>query len=309
MAVTEQPAFDIVEGSIARAGHGPDAGLAGRLRRIPGARRLVDARPVQHLASAMAMGRVVRETPRFMANELRGASGVRAYTMRSGGRTVLLRHGTIDPWTFNELFVLRLYEPPPPVAALLAGVREPVVLDLGANIGMFGLDALQRYEGARVTAYEPDAESAAIHRRLIELNPSERAWRLVEACAGPAHGTVAFLPGRETESRIVDGPAPGAVTMPMEDVLPAFADADLVKLDIEGGEWALLEDPRFAAARVVVLEYHPPGCPDADTHAAARRLLEGHGYEVVPLFEHPGGVGMAWAYRPELKEGAAAARR
>ena len=297
MAVTEKSAFDIVEGSIARADHGPDAGIAGRLRRIPGVRRLVDARPTQHLASALAMGRQVRETPRFVANELRGAKGVRAYTMRAGGHTVLLRHGTIDPWTFNELFVLRLYEPPEPVAALLGGVPQPAILDLGANIGMFGLDALQRYPGARVTAYEPDAESAAIHRRLLELNPSEPAWRLVEACAGPSDGTATFLPGQETESRIVARPTPGAVTLPMEDVLPAFAHADLVKLDIEGGEWALLEDPRFAAARVVVIEYHPPGCPEPDTHAAARRLLERHGYEFIPIFKHPGGVGMAWAFR------------
>ena len=61
------------------------------------------------------------------------------------------------------------------------------------------------------------------------------------------------------------------------------------------------QDDLFACmqgtARVVVLEYHPPGCPEADTHAAARRLLEGHGYEFIPLFEHPGGVGMAWAFR------------
>jgi FkbM family methyltransferase len=297
MAATEEPAFDIVGGSIARADHGPDAGIAGRLRRIPGVRGLVDASLTQHVASATTMGRLVRETPRFVANELRGATGVRAYTMREGGRTVLLRHGTIDPWTFNEVFVLRLYEPPEPVAALLGAVREPVVLDLGANIGMFGLYALQRYPDARVTAYEPDVESAAIHRRLIERNAPGRTWRLVEACAGPRDGTVTFLPGQETESRIVDGATPGAVTLPMEDVLPAFAAADLVKLDIEGGEWALLEDPRFGAARVVVMEYHPPGCPEADTHAAARRLLEGHGYDFIPLFEHPGGVGMAWAFR------------
>jgi FkbM family methyltransferase len=298
MTALEDRPFDIVEGSISRADHGRDAGVVGRLRRIPGIGRVVDAQPTRHVASALAMGRLVRETPRFVANEMRGASGVRTYRLRDGGRTVLVRHGTVDVWTFNELFVLRLYEPPAAVAAQLASVREPVVLDLGANIGMFGLDALQRYPGAQVTAYEPDAESAAIHRRLVELNAGGDGWRLIEACAGPREGTVTFLPGQETESRIVEEATPGAVTLPMEDVLPAFADADLVKLDIEGGEWSLLADPRFAAAKVVVLEYHPPGCPEPDTHATARRLLEGHGYQVVPLFEHPGGVGMAWAFRP-----------
>jgi FkbM family methyltransferase len=289
--------FDIVDGSITRGDLPPDAGLAGRLRRVPGLSRVVDAQPTRHLASAMTLGRMLRETPRFVANEIRGAPGLRAYTLRDGGQLVLLRHGTIDVWTFDELFHLRLYEPPPAVAAMLERVPEPVVLDLGANIGLFGIDARRRYPGATITGYEPDAESAEIHRLLIARNAAGEDWRLVEACAGPRDGTVTFLPGRETESRIVDAPAPGTVTLPIEDVLPAFASADLVKIDIEGGEWALLADPRFAAARAVVLEYHPPGCPEPDTHTAAHRLLAEHGYDVKPLFEHPGGVGMVWAYR------------
>jgi FkbM family methyltransferase len=295
VAETERP-FEIVDGSINRADL-RTTGLAARVRSVPGAERLLETHAVAHSVAAARLGRLVRETPRFVANELRGAGGLRAYTLRADGRTVLLRHGKIDVWTFTELFLLELYAPPAPVAEQLAAVREPVVLDLGANIGMFGLDALRRYPGARITAYEPDAESAVIHRRLIERNGEQDRWRLVEACAGAEDGTVTFLPGQETESRIVEAPVAGAVTLPMEDVLPAVASADLVKLDIEGGEWALLADPRFGAARTVVLEYHPPGCPEPDTHAAARRLLEGHGFEVHQLFEHPGGVGMAWAFK------------
>src|SRR4051794_26538464 len=135
MTAQQELPFDIVDGSISRADRGADAGLAGRLRRVPGMEDLLDSHPVGHLAAALAMGRRVRETPRFVVNELRGASGLRAYTLREGGGTVLLRHRSIDIWTFNELFVLRLYEPPDPIAAILAEVREPRVLDLGANIG------------------------------------------------------------------------------------------------------------------------------------------------------------------------------
>jgi FkbM family methyltransferase len=265
-------------------------------------RRLIDSQPVRHIVSALTMGRLVRQTPRFIANELRGSGGLRSYTLRGDGREVILRHRTVDTWTFNELFVLRLYEPPEPVAAMLAERSEPVLLDLGANIGMFGLDALQRYPGALITAYEPDAESASIHRLLISRNSTDSRWRLVEACAGARTGSVSFLPGQETGSHVVDEPVPGAVTVPMEDVLPAFAGADLVKIDIEGAEWPLLADARFASARAVVLEYHRPGCPEADPHAAARRRLEGYGYEVLPLFEHPDGFGMVWAIRAELRQ-------
>ncbi len=260
--------------------------------------RLLDLHATRHVASALGLGRVVHETPAFVANELRGASGLRAYTLRRGGRTVLLRHGTVDMWTFNELFVLKLYEPPTPIREILGRVRRPIILDLGANIGMFGLDAIERYPGARITAYEPDPVSARIHRELLGRNAgSSAAWRLIEACAGPRAGTVTFLAGQQTGSRIVEHGMDGTMTVSMQDVLPAFADADLVKLDIEGGEWAVLADERFSAAHVVVMEYHPHGCPEADTHSAAHRLLDQHGYTVMPLFEHPDGFGMVWAYR------------
>ena len=48
---------------------------------------------------------------------------------------------------------------------------------------------------------------------------------------------------------------------PRVDVFPYLAAADLVKIDIEGSEWEILADARFAgiAARVLVLEYHPQG--------------------------------------------------
>jgi FkbM family methyltransferase len=291
--------FDIVDGSISRADAAGTASVMSPLRGAPGLRGLLDLQATRHLASALALGRLVKETRAFVVNELRTASGMRAYNLRNGGRTVLLRHGTVDVWTFNELFFLKLYEPPGQIRETLARVSQPIVLDLGANIGLFGIDALERYPGAQITSYEPDAVSAAIHRELIARNAaSAPAWTLVEACAGPRAGTVSFLGGQETESRIVEDGAARSIPVPMEDVLPAFAQADLVKLDIEGGEWALLRDERFRGARVVVLEYHPPGCPERDTHAAAHRMLTEHGYTVIPLFEHPGGVGMVWAYQP-----------
>jgi hypothetical protein len=97
---------------------------------------------------------------------------------------------------------------------------------------------------------------------------------------------------------MVEGRVPGSVEVPMVDVMPRLADADLVKIDIEGGEWALLADPRFAEARAVVLEYHPYGCPTDDPRRSAHELLHAHGFEVTPLFYEPdNGVGMLWATR------------
>lgn len=266
------------------------------MSRLP--RALLDWPPVRHAASARRLASLVREPARYAGSELLRLGGVRRYHLRASGLPVLLRHGTVDTWTFDEIFNMRLYEPPAEVAGRLDRAEAPLVLDIGANVGMFGVALLSRFPRARVLAYEPEPESVAIHRRVIELAGAGDAWRLVEACAGAGEGTVAFLSGQETGSRVVDATVPGSVSVPMVDVMDRFADAELVKIDIEGGEWPLLADRRFAHAPAVVLEYHPAGCPADDAAAHARELLEGHGFAVRSLFHHPDGFGMVWATRP-----------
>jgi FkbM family methyltransferase len=290
---TSDAAVESVEADVTSR---EESALVRCARRIPVGAAVVDWEPVQHVASARRLGALVHESVRFAAADLLGLPGVRRYHMRRGGRPILLRHGTIDVWTFNEMFVRRVYEPPGAVAADLERADAPHVVDLGANIGMFGLDMLTRYPRARITAYEPDAANAAVHRRLVELNATPE-WRLVEACAGAENGTVTFLTGQETASRIVQDRVPGSVEVPMVDVMPLLAEADLVKMDIEGGEWPLLLDPRFAEVRSVILEYHPHGCPGDDPAASAREILRSHGFDISTVFHDPGGIGMLWATR------------
>ena len=82
-------------------------------------------------------------------------------------------------------------------------------------------------------------------------------------------------------------------------MLPQIADADLLKMDIEGGEWAILNDPRFARSppRAVVLEYHPYLCPSADARAAAVQALESAGLRTAAIWHRADGHGMLWAWR------------
>lgn len=292
MSVSDTP-FEMIGGSVGRDRYA----LVRRAREVAALAALLDWQPVRHVGSVSRLGALLQEPVRFAAADLAGLAGVRRYHLRSSGRPVLMRHGTVDTWTFSEIFALRLYEPPPAVEAELRALSAPLVLDIGANIGMFGLDLLSRHPGARIIAYEPDAENAAIHRRLVEINAAGDDWQLLEACAGPRDDVVVFLPGQETGSRVVGSRAPGSVDVPMIDVMPLFARADLVKIDIEGGEWELLGDPRFAAARNVVMEYHPDGCPGDDPAATAHELLRGHGFTITPVLEQPDGVGMLWATR------------
>jgi FkbM family methyltransferase len=247
-------------------------------------------------ATALALrARTVRPAWRFAARELARRPGLMLYRAPgAGGLLVGLRHGTGDVVTLGEVFHELDYVPPPAVAAVLPAA--PRVLDLGANVGLFGAYALGRWPEATVVAYEPDPANAAVHERVVAANGLQDRWRVERAAAGAADGTARFASGEIALSRLADD---GDLEVRVVDVLDEIAAADLLKVDIEGGEWPILADPRFAARppRVVAMEYHATGAPGPDPRAEAERLLHGAGFQTAAIRRHAQGDGMLWAWR------------
>jgi FkbM family methyltransferase len=247
---------------------------------------------------------VFTEPLRFALGEMGGRVRVRSYLLRNSPVRVYLRHCTADANVVGELFVERVYEPPVQVLDRLRALeRPPRILDLGANIGLFGAQALARWPGAQITAVEPDPSNLEIHRLTVAANPAAR-WHLKGAAAATETGQVPFAVGRFNASAVIEGHEPGsehARMVPAIDVLPLMADADFIKMDIEGSEWALLNDPRFAALRpaALVIEHHAHLCPGADPQAAARESIAAAGYDMHEVRLPPGacpGQGMLWAW-------------
>jgi FkbM family methyltransferase len=224
---------------------------------------------------------------------------VAVHTLRGSGRRVALRRGTPDIFTLYETHAAGSYVPPPAAAAALDALgRPPRIVDLGANIGLFALYALGRWPGAEVTSFEPDPDNLAILRRNAGASPDAR-WEVVPAGASTADGTMPFMTGHFAVSRAADAGDAGSTTVPTRDVMPLLAGCDLLKMDIEGGEWPILADPRLAdlGAAVVVMEFHAWGAPGGDPAAAARAALEGAGYVVGPVRDEEPGSGTIWAWR------------
>jgi FkbM family methyltransferase len=282
-----------------------------RLASIGLVARFLDWYPVRRVVATVLRSATVRSRGRFVVRELTGRRGTFDYRLRGSGRCVFIRHGTADIVTLDEVFYTRSYALPQEVATSLDSLdRAPRVLDLGANIGLFGLFIRERHPDAPITAIEADPDNAMVLRRCIAANETAERWKVVEAVAATHDGTVSFVPGAYSLSHVA-GPDETGVPLPAVDVFRYLADMDLLKVDIEGGEWEILADPRFAETplRAIVLEYHAFSCPETNPREAAAAALAAAGFVVEAKAADDYGV--AWGWRPperQRREPAASSR-
>lgn len=251
-------------------------------------------RPLHALVATGLRARSLAQPLRFAMREIGGSHAVRPYRLRGTDVWLYLQHKTPDVLVLDEVFYQRLYELPPELEHLRG--RPLRALDGGGNIGLFGAWLLASQPGSEVVSVEPDERNASVLARTIERNEGRHRWRLVKAALATAPGTVSFAGGEFAVSKVVDDA--GASTVEAVDFFAHTAEAELVKLDIEGSEWAILADPRLRELRAeaIVLEYHPDNCPRDDPHAAVAALLGQAGFQTKPIFTGPNGVGMLWAW-------------
>lgn len=262
--------------------------------------------------SMAAGGRHVRPTVRFAANELFARRTTSQYQVRRTGQEITVRHPMADAVVVKEVLGERCYDPPAEVRAVLP--RGPFrIVDLGAHIGTTAMLMLELFPDAHVLGYEANPANAAIASRNLARNGLDDRCELRVAAAGVApgkaviegHSVLSHL-ARPGEKEVVDlvpflrhvHPQESA-SVDVVDVLPHLQDADLVKIDIEGGEWPILQDDRFKTigAVAVVLEYHKQGAPSEDAQADARSLLERAGFTVGESFDAHSFAGLFWAWR------------
>jgi FkbM family methyltransferase len=271
--------------------------VIGALRRIaalPPLRRVLTSRHVEPVVATVLRASPVRRVDLFLARELRPSPEPARYRLRESRATVFVRHRTPDVAALGEVFYEKQYEPPDLVAKRLAALDGPLsIVDLGANVGFFGVFAMSRYPGAQLTAVEPDPSNLRLLVRT--MNANGWSWDVVQAAAMTADGQVGFATGGFTTSRI----EPAGELVSAVDAFSLFRRADLAKVDIEGAEWSILEDPRLATAApaVIVLEYHPYLCPREDPSGYAPARLASAGYHVERTIAFDEGHGLLWAWR------------
>jgi FkbM family methyltransferase len=143
---------------------------------------------------------------------------------------------------------------------------------------------------------EPLPRNVELLQRNLERALPAGTYEVVAAAATTHDGELTFGGGDFTQGHILDDGAEG-IRVPGRDVFSLTDDVDLLKLDIEGAEWAVLADPRFAALRapVVMLEHHNEGAPAGRSpEESAERALRDAGYGVERTVVEFPGAGVVW---------------
>jgi FkbM family methyltransferase len=238
---------------------------------------------VRHAVFSLKFARRLSSPASYLLHEASPSRSIRAYRLRDSEVALVVRHHTGDIGTLDEIFSQEVDRPPPPVMRALQSLGRPLVVgDLGANVGLFASYVLSRFDVDRLVAFEPDPVNFELLERCALANQDLARWELAPAAACNRDGEVPFLGGRDAMSRVGEA-AETDVRVRAVDVFGELEGVDLLKIDIEGSEWPILEDPRMAelGARAVVLEYHPAGCPGSDAETEARALLARAGYRVL----------------------------
>jgi len=296
-------------------------------------RRVVKSPAGQHLVQTTRGALLVNERLRFAAHQL-GPASTATYKLRSSGVSVVIRHdgvlaarqppsATADVAILNEIFGgtggQYAYEPPSALASTLDANPPRKVMDLGGNVGLFGAYVLSRWPGASIHSFEPDPANLRVLTRVAAANALDGRWIVSDAAVANRPGQMTFVADLFAESHLATDAAndahspngssaidrPGTdghghqITVRTVDFFNEDHDVDLLKMDIEGGEWAILADPRLSdlKADVLVLEWHALGCPESDAHTAATMLVQTAGYDHLEDVEVGTYNGVLWAWR------------
>jgi FkbM family methyltransferase len=177
----------------------------------------------------------------------------------------------------------------------LAGIHDhPVtILDIGANIGFFALAARSFFPSATIHCYEPNPRILP----YLEKNAASAGARVFREAVGAGAGTV-FLEERGDSNQARTAGATTGLAVPQVGLASAVerlnGKIDLAKIDCEGAEWEMFENPApWKSIRHLRMEYHLIG---KRRFADVECRLSSLGFEI--LQHHPsGGWGTVWALR------------
>lgn len=229
-------------------------------------------------------------------------SGKRLRTLRFRNGAVLDSPDRLDlAFLFHETWINRVYTPPDYEIH-----PDDVIIDVGANIGVFSIYAATRATGVKVYSYEPYPGNILWLKKNIQVSRLSNIQVFDQAVAG-SHGcrSLRVFPSNWILHRLEKvGPTEPSlpvqcVTLDEVFISNQIKTCHLLKLDCEGSEYEILQNCSSETLRRVkriVGEYHEsPSSPN--TGQALCRLLKTRSFRVERFDPaETGGSGMFFAH-------------
>jgi len=185
--------------------------------------------------------------------------------------------------SLEEIFRQQLYSFDP-------GRSRPVIVDCGANVGLSVIFFANRFPQAEILAFEPDPVLfAKLQENVRTLGL--KGVQLVPAAVSSRAGKVRFHSSGDLGGRIEANEQSSGTSLvevetirlktELERIFEQHGSIDMLKIDIEGEEWAVLEDCRDVLPKVANLfvELHRRKGEDLPIHPTLA-LLEKAGFRI-----------------------------
>lgn len=206
---------------------------------------------------------------------------------------IRLRGKTSDYQAFKKIFVEGEY-------AFSLGLTPRLILDGGANVGYSSVFFTHQYPEAVVVAIEPESENFQL---LTQNTALYKNIRPIQAALWPRKTELVMenTTGQPDAFRVSESHSSDSSTIPAITIMDLLGEMgldriDLLKLDIEGAEKELFEDPAahqwLSRTQAIILELHDrfkPGCTEAVEGAlAAHKFVRSQrGENLLCIREHP----------------------
>lgn len=154
-------------------------------------------------------------------------------------------------WQFREIFVDEFYH-------FSTSSTKPVIFDCGTNVGTSIAYFHQTYPNARIVAFEADEQISAILQNNLKQNQISNVDVITKAVWTNEDGIWFGSDQSDSASIFSETDRKLVPSIRLRDYLLRETRIDMLKMDIEGAETAVLSDCRDALAHVqtMFVEFH-----------------------------------------------------
>ena len=152
------------------------------------------------------------------------------------------------------------------------------IIDVGANVGFFSLASRFFFPDSEIRAYEPNLDL----KNYLAHNFSQLNIELRTQAVGNKNGSVRLdLIGESNQTRVKESGTGSTEMVSLHSVVKEVGGKiDLLKMDCEGSEWDILENPEsLKSVDNITLEYHL--WANQKDHNYAKDLIKSHGFKII----------------------------